>query len=829
MRPISLEISAFGPYAERVQIPMDQLGEKGLYLITGDTGAGKTTIFDAITFALYGEASGNNRESNMLRSKYAFPETPTEVCLVFLHAGKEYTIKRNPEYERPAKKGDGTTTQKAEAELIYPDGRVVTKTKDVNQAVKDILGIDRDQFSQIAMIAQGDFLKLLLADTKERQTIFRNLFKTGYYQILQDRLKSESGKLSLDFDQHKASIKQYINGILSDDESLLKLEVEKAQSDQLMLADIMDLLNALLKEDEERAKRVQEQLDVLEKDLENIHAQWNLSVEQQKRKRDLQLAKESYTKKEEELQNFATVFTTTKENQAAKEQLIVARIEATKTELLTLENAGEQKERLLRLKSEAENHKTEVLQVKEQLRGYADLGEQYSSAQRNYMAQMDKSQVLQETYQTLHKTFLDAQAGVLASALEKGKPCPVCGSTSHPMPCSEVADAPTKEMVESAKRSAERAQAIAVELSNTAAKLKGSLDAQKKVIEEKVKQLFSDMNDCADFSKVKERTEELLVKAMATLRDIQKEIVTEDKNLALKANLQKQLKTQEDTLEAEKENGVKTLEELEAKHAFSQNELGQLEGRCKELQRQIEAEEEVDAAEVSTQKNIVLEKRNQRMLVQKNIHARLINNKTTLQNITAKAQSLSALEVKLSWVRALSNTANGNLSGKEKVMLETYIQMTFFDRILERANTRLMIMTGGQYELKRQLKASNNRSQSGLELDVLDHYNGTTRSVKTLSGGESFKASLSLALGLSDEIQASAGGIRLDTMFVDEGFGSLDEESLQQAIKALAGLAEGNRLVGIISHVEELKNKIDKQLVVKKERTGGSFVDIITI
>ena len=178
-------------------------------------------------------------------------------------------------------------------------------------------------------------------------------------------------------------------------------------------------------------------------------------------------------------------------------------------------------------------------------------------------------------------------------------------------------------------------------------------------------------------------------------------------------------------------------------------------------------------------------------------------------------------------LQALSDTANGKLSGKEKIMLETYIQMTFFDRIIRRANVRLMVMSGGQYELKRRVNAENNRSQAGLELDVIDHYNGSERSVKTLSGGESFKASLALALGLSDEIQSSAGGIRLDTMFVDEGFGSLDEESLEQAVNALVGLTQGNRLVGIISHVSELKNRIDRQIVVTKEKSGGSKAEIL--
>ena len=187
---------------------------------------------------------------------------------------------------------------------------------------------------------------------------------------------------------------------------------------------------------------------------------------------------------------------------------------------------------------------------------------------------------------------------------------------------------------------------------------------------------------------------------------------------------------------------------------------------------------------------------------------------------------MERVEQKWGWMRALSNTANGNVSGKDKIMLETYIQMTYFDRTLRRATLRLMTMTGGQYELVRKISAANQKSQSGLELDVIDHYNGTKRSVQTLSGGEAFKASLALALGLSDEIQASAGGICLDTMFVDEGFGSLDEESLNQALRALSDLTEGSRLVGIISHVSELKERIDKQIIVIKERAGGSHARV---
>ena len=212
---------------------------------------------------------------------------------------------------------------------------------------------------------------------------------------------------------------------------------------------------------------------------------------------------------------------------------------------------------------------------------------------------------------------------------------------------------------------------------------------------------------------------------------------------------------------------------------------------------------------------------------EKNLHSRIANNKKIYENLKLTSSNLIIAEKKYAFVKALSDTANGNISGKEKIMLETYIQMHYFDRIIARANARLMIMTDGQYDLLRRKEGLNKQGQSGLDLNVIDHYNGSERSVKSLSGGESFKASLAMALGLSDEIQSSAGGIQLDTMFIDEGFGSLDEDSLAQAMKALSSLADNNRLVGIISHVGELKQKIDKQIIVTKDRSGGSRIEFV--
>ena len=258
----------------------------------------------------------------------------------------------------------------------------------------------------------------------------------------------------------------------------------------------------------------------------------------------------------------------------------------------------------------------------------------------------------------------------------------------------------------------------------------------------------------------------------------------------------------------------------------SEKTLAALEATIAEAQRQLAEHDDVDFESEEKRRKSLADEMQVISSRRQEIHARVAANQTTLEKIQERQAQLEEVETRWRWIKALADTAGGTLAGKEKIMLETYVQMAYFDRIIARANVRFLVMSGGQYELRRRREAENNRSQSGLELDVVDHYNGSQRSVKTLSGGESFKASLSLALGLSDEIQASAGGIRLDTMFVDEGFGSLDEESLQQAMESLAGLADGNRLVGIISHVPELKQRIEKQILVRKDRSGGSFVEV---
>ena len=297
MRPLKLRISAFGPYAGNVELNLEKLGTNGIYLITGDTGAGKTTIFDAIMYALFGTPSGDNRDATMLRSKYAQPDTPTEVELTFINGDKEYTVKRNPEYQRPSKRGDKLTSQKAEAMLTLPDGNIVTKPKEVNAAIRDILGVDREQFSQISMIAQGDFMKLLVAETKDRQKIFREIFDTKYYQILQERLKNESGTLSRKFDEAKLSVNQYIKGILCNPDDVLSFEVEKAKSGNMMITDVMELIAVLIKKDETTSQNIQEEIIVLENQLEKVNKELTKAENYAKAENDLAHTIKEYAEK----------------------------------------------------------------------------------------------------------------------------------------------------------------------------------------------------------------------------------------------------------------------------------------------------------------------------------------------------------------------------------------------------------------------------------------------------------------------------------------------------------------------------------------------------
>ena len=441
MRPRKLVISAFGPYAGRTELDMDRLGQGGLYLITGDTGAGKTTIFDAVAFALYGEASGANREPGMLRSKYADPDTPTFVELTFSYGNKVYTVRRNPEYERPAKRGGGTTIQKADAELTMPDGRVIAKVKDVNAAVREILGVDRNQFSQIAMIAQGDFLKLLLADTKERQAIFRELFQTGRYQILQEKLKEETGKLKDACARENDGVQQYIRDLSCEQEDPLAPLLEQARAGRLPMPEVEELADRLIRQDQRLQREAAERLAETEERLEEISRELGKAEAREKAEEELEQAKAALAACGEKLAAAEKRLKTEREREpeAKRLQEEAVRIRAelpgyqeleekerllreTKKELTDgrnaqgrleekqekqarllagmkeeqakLESAGEQRERLLREQEKAGEEKKALQDFGAELAAYRSLGQELQKAQEAYRAAVEKEERL---------------------------------------------------------------------------------------------------------------------------------------------------------------------------------------------------------------------------------------------------------------------------------------------------------------------------------------------------------------------------------------------------------------------------------------------------
>lgn len=919
MRPIKLTVSAFGPYAGKTVLDLDKLGTNGLYLITGDTGAGKTTIFDAITYALYGEASGDNREPSMFRSKYAEATTPTEVELIFSYAGKTYTVKRNPEYDRPKSRGDGFTTQKAEAQLQYPDGRVVTKQRDVDNAIRDIMGINRSQFLQIAMIAQGDFLKLLLAPTEERKKIFRQIFKTQLYQDLQDCLKKESGQLNDKCNDARNSIKQYIDGITCDENDVLSIEVEKAKNGILPAKDVMGLIDRLLAQDNNKKTAIQKSISDADKALETVNANLGKIEAKEKAQAALDEAKNNLNREHETNLSLKAAFDIEKGKISEREQLTKekVKIEAEfpryealeviekeiknneeniskkdkqlqedqrqykidkeefdnlKIEFDSLSDAGKDKEKLSNEKDKTQDKLTKLQNLSDLFETFHELSDTLDIIQSDYKKASVSFDEATADFEAKNRAFLDEQAGIIAETLESGKPCPVCGSLEHPCIALKSDKAPTEAQLKRAKENAEKARKAAEDLSGKCKEAKGILNAKKVETEKLVKELwqsvaFEDAENklpeeqkvvsakiaaldkaiSEEERKISRRSEltESLPKTEEALKERDKDI--SNRNTALEADkaslnekkkqhdADKKLlrfgsiakaKNESEALEKNIDEMKKAYEKAQEALLESDKKIAGYKASIKEMSKQLSSKCNLDRESETNKRTEITKKKTADDAVAKELHTRIKSNKQVLDNIQANVENLDKLEKHYTWLRALSNTANGNISGKEKVMLETYIQMTYFDRIIARANTRFMVMSGGQYELKRRKEAENNRSQSGLDLDVIDHYNGTERSVKTLSGGESFKASLSLALGLSDEIQASAGGVKLDTMFVDEGFGSLDEESLDQAMKALLSLVDGNRLVGIISHVADLKNRIDKQIVVTKGKNGGSKANI---
>ena len=915
MRPLKLTIAGFGPYVGVQELDLQALGTGGLYLITGDTGAGKTTIFDAITFALFGEASGDSREPGMLRSKYAAAEDPTYVELTFSHGQKEYTIRRNPEYRRQKTRGTGLTKEAAQVQLTLPDGSSITKTKEADQAVHDIIGLNREQFAQVAMISQGEFRRLLQADTRQRQRIFRDLFGTGRYLLLQEQLKSETADLRNQHQQVRMGMQQYMRGIACGPTSSLEPQVIRAAAGELPAAEVMQLLKELQGEDAQLQQTMAQQLEELEKQLEEMAARLAGATAYRNAQKQLEEKQAAKIRTQEEVcrdellleqarQTLPEQEQLGKQIGALEQQMPTYDILAAKTEDLRLKQKeqtalGDRQQELVkeinRLNGEiaaqkAEHKQLETVDAKKErclanrqtltrqqeefqglLRDLQTLQKQrqeLEQRQQTYQLTQTQARKLHALWEGLNKAFLDEQAGLLAVSLQSGIPCPVCGSVDHPQPAALSEQAPSEADVKKAAKKYEEARRQAEEASQQAGEQKGMVNTTEKALEETINRLLPDGTAEPEIAakeqlkelaaqqkhldaewdaltadqKRKEQLERQLPEQEQQCREAEQALADSRSALAAcaadAARLQEQLQELRQSLTYDSKTSAQhelatmqeKLEDLKARLEGARQRLQQrketlagLASAIEELTRRLQESAPEDPEELQQQRESLLAEKAALTRDQKELYARMTANEKAAANIAAKEQEMTALEQRLGWMSILSDTANGTLTGKEKIMLETYIQTTYLDRILDRANLRLSKMSGGQYDLKRAGAAT--RGQSGLELDIVDHLNGTSRSVNTLSGGEAFLASLALALGLSDEVQMTAG-IRLDTLFVDEGFGSLDSEALSKAYHTLAGLTEGNRLVGIISHVSELKERIDKQIVVKKHRAGGSTATV---
>ena len=1042
MRPIRLVMSAFGPYAKLQEIDFSRLNEQ-IFVISGPTGAGKTTIFDAISYALFGEASGSSRDKDSLRSDFSAPETETFVELEFILKGERYTIKRSPQQQQKKQRGEGFTVKNADAQLEMPDGQLITRISAVDEKITELMGINKSQFKQIVMLPQGEFRKLLEAESNERELIFRKIFGTEAYALIQQKLDYKKKDLARVIHDLKLQLNTHIKHVeCGHNESLSSL-----QSDAYVnIAMFMDLLQSQCKhEDDELAdlklklsqlqKLQSDKKEQLVKDIET-NRQFEEVKQLQKEQVEQEHRKAEYDAKQHEL-DYAQKALSVVEVDESVEALKVA-IKA-KTEQLILAQQEKQqkqqelvdKEQLLQKANEAEPHIKQLEIEQARLKGmiakvadyekntllYKDYGtklhalsEKLSKCHKDLEASKnDKSQLELElkkilieekeferqegeiqqlknsvdslagvrqlakrqleflnsfeqkqnefnsfeqgfiqkrtNYIDLEDSYLKGQAGLLSKGLKPETPCPVCGSIEHPMPAKLPQSMPDEHQLKAAKAELDKLTSERTALLNEVSVIKGNIESNEVELLSKSEQLsgtvqlsteqLRSISDIKAFetavidkgtqlcNTIRDKQEQQRVKRayiikrpeieqrlqqceniakqlegaikdgqqqeikysqeLARLKewlqgvdaDIPEEIRTTAK-LNVRVNaigeqisaLEKQKKDAQQTFDFAKEQlNVATLNVATRQEGLnnasedlkrSTNRLGELLKQagfadylqyreCRRSQQSIEmlkteiikynervnelktlinklqeqtagknyvdiTEKQQELTNLEIQVNTLLE-------AQTLIVSRLMNNKKILSNIKLVNAQLENQEAHQKTIVHMANIANGD--NAEKITFERYVLAAYFDEIITAANLRLERMTGSRYQLKRKEERGKGRAQQGLELEVFDNYTGKSRHVKTLSGGEGFKASLSLALGLADVVQSYSGGISLDTLFVDEGFGTLDPESLDSAINCLIDLQKSGRLVGVISHVAEIKERIRNVLQITAEKEGS--------
>ena len=868
MIPIELELEAFGPYAECTQISFEQFEENGLFLICGDTGSGKTTIFDAIAFALYDTASGETRKMETLHSDYVETKKSSRVRLLFSHKGKRYQVIRSFNGKR-----------KNEAVLEEAEKEVLTGRKAVNERLKEILGLDYQQFKQISMIAQGEFLNLLLAKSEVRSEIFRKVFDTGFYKRLAEVLKSKAGTLREEEKLRKERECQLLSGL---GEEFEKKFGEKDKDWQIP-AEVETALEEkidLLREEEKRQKEAErkeetnkeeilkawEQIKNINRDLQQLEQLREILKKERERKQE-------FAQKEKELEQIKKsvlyvkpILVKYEEKKAALEKENIRYQEICERQKEQKQNTG----RLKKEQKEAEQNErkyekiqcleTECLELEEKekkLTALCKLQKQKEALQEQLKAEIKEAKQAVLEYETEKEKFFCAQAGILAQSLKEGIPCPVCGSVSHPHPAVVLEEVLSQEELKEKEQDKKRLEEKRQKTLQDFLQLEKEVEKSTKEVSVNPDFFWKEVHAKLEQTGQKRNQKEIKIRELKQnvkreVRDsetIQKEWI---ENLEKGAGILKEkeiCKEQIEALKAEKkacqiklratvkEQNFKSEKEarlfcekqeklliLEQETADYKKTLHKLLGQIKILEETLlgkkkQSEEEKQKKFEQTEQN--LEKIR---LELREIYKRISFYEKTLEQLKKLWEESEKTRKERLALLSLSDTASGMLAGKPKVSFERYVQSAYFKQIVVEANQRLEQMTNGRYELLVEETGTNKKSQSGLDLQVYDYHTGKVRSVRSLSGGESFQAALSLALGVSGVISQFAGGIRIETLFIDEGFGSLDEQSLELAVKTLRELSSQGCMIGIISHVKELKEQIFYKIEVKKGQKGSQIL-----
>lgn len=872
MKPLNLILSAFGPYAAETEVDFTRFGEDGLFLIAGDTGAGKTTIFDAISFALYGEASGGKerRGSKSFRSDYASPRTETFVELTFEHRGETWRIRRNPEYERPKKSGDGTTSEKPNARLTNLDTKAVYEgVADVSARVQALLGLTQDQFTRTVMIAQGDFLKILNASSDDRRALFQKLFDTSIYANLQWKLKDMNSACI----GEKEDLDRRITiaaGRIEADQGFAERESLALYRTQARYADLLaECLDHLIKGERETQRQAEQEADTAGKQVEALIA----AIEQgrtlnadfdQLDKSIADLA--SLTDRQSEMDDLADALNRARRAQglSADEALTRSNDAALQAQQKELEEAADALEAANKALPEAEARRKEAEEYAPKADALLAEAQQLSvcipvlkdlEAQKKALDEQERevttlrkaSEQADIAYIAAKQGYYNSQAGLLAAELEEGRPCPVCGALSHPSPAQLTDEAVTREEMERADRCHRQAAdalhgadseliTLRTRVEKDAARLRElniAEDETERQLNERVLNMQSRAKGYRDaIEESRNACESLTIqieKSRAAVENGQKRLAFLQESAERLAKSFRERLSEAGFRDEQAYHMAKLSEkdigDIEARLAEYREQRASLTDQTANLREKLAGKERTNLAALEDRQRDWKAKKDLAEAVKAQLTKKLATNEGALKEIRDARRQQKRKEENWALVRDLYNCCAGIAGGnrRAKLTFEAYVQQYYFKQVVAAANKRLTVLTDGLFTLRCKAEARDRVHQSGLDLEVLDRGTGLWRDVSTLSGGESFLASLALALGLSDVVQAQSGAIRMDAMFIDEGFGTLDDNALRNSLQVLADLADGKRLIGIISHVHDLEERIEKQIVVTKTLRGSSI------